>query len=160
MANVSAIKGGRVGLSETSVVRREFSLSSASSSRINFVADYHISKSSSAVREKRVSIPGLKNSVYIQLIILPVEFNVALIRPLIPARVISFAPTLGSTSSLVFIVHSWLGVKRTRSIWLFKTFCLRDNNKLQAAGGFFWELIVISSTRSFAVRITESGPAS
>ena len=56
---------GRVsrGLSETGGVvvgGGEFPLSSSSSSRMGFSAESHISKSSNAVSEKGVSMPGLK----------------------------------------------------------------------------------------------------
>ena len=54
--------GGQVGLSETGIFGGEISLSSSSSSRKVISADAPISKSSSAVGEKRVSNPGLKTA--------------------------------------------------------------------------------------------------
>ena len=65
------------------------------------------------------------------------------------------APTLESTSSLISIFPSCLGAIGTCARWLFKKSCLRYNNKLQAARGNSWELIVFSWTRFFAVRVTE-----
>ena len=117
---------GRVGLSETDVVvvvGGEFSLSSSSSSRIGFSAEPPISKSSNAVGEKGVSMPGL-------------------------------------TTLLIWCVLCWLGITGTRARWLFKNYCLWDNNKLQDARGSSWELIVLSWTRFFKVRVTKSGPKS
>ena len=43
---------------------------------------------------------------------------------------------------------------------VFQISCLCDKNKLQAARGHSWELILISWTRSFTVSETESGPIS
>ena len=104
-----------------------------------------------------------KNSVYIQLIIFPVEFNVVQImrRDLIPACVQRFLCTYTSKYFVPqFMCSLLVGVTGTRARWLFKNCCLRDKNQLQAAKGFSWELIVISWTRSFKVRVTESGPKS
>ena len=73
---------------------------------------------------------------------------------------LSCAPTLESTSSLISCVPCWLGVTGTRARWLFKNCCLWDNYKLQGARGISWEIIVISWTRSFTIRVSESGPKS
>ena len=73
---------------------------------------------------------------------------------------ISCAPTLESTSSRNSIVPCWLVVFGNRARWLLIKFYLWDNNKLQAARGISWELVVISWRRSFTVRLTESGPKS
>ena len=73
---------------------------------------------------------------------------------------ISCAPMLESTSSLISCVTCWLEVTGSGARWLFKKCCLCDNNKLQAAGGISWELIAISWTNPFTVRLTESGPSS
>ena len=72
---------GRVCFSEPGGIGLEFSLSSSSSSRMGFSAEPPISKSSSVVGQKGVSLLGVK----IQLIIFPVEVNVVQIRHLIPA---------------------------------------------------------------------------
>ena len=54
--------GGRVVLSETSVVGGKFSLSSSSSSRMGFFAELSIAQLSNAVGEKMVPMPGLKTA--------------------------------------------------------------------------------------------------
>ena len=77
-----------------------------------------------------------------------------------PFVCISCAPTLESTSSLISIVASWLGLTGTLARRLFKKSCLSDINKLQAAREISCELIVISWKRSFTVRVNESGPKS
>ena len=74
-----------------------------------------------------------------------------------PLVSISGAPTLESNSSLISCVHCWLGLIETRDRWLSKYSLFWDNHKLQAARRFSWELNVISWTRSFPVRVTESG---
>ena len=101
-----------------------------------------------------------KNSVFIPLIIFPVEFNIVQIKHLIPAcGHVLCAYTWGH---LVPHLHSpsLLGVIGTRVRWLLKNSCLWDNNKFKAVRGISWEIIVISWKRSFTVRITESGPNS
>ena len=60
-------------------------------------------------------------------------------------------------SSFDVFLAGW-GVTWTRARWLFNHCCLWDNYKLQAARGISWEPTVISWTRSFTVRVTESGP--
>ena len=65
------------------------------------------------------------------------------------------APTLESTSSLISIVPSCLEIFETRARWLFKTFCLSEKKGVRGSSG---ELIVISRTRSFTVKVTESTP--
>ena len=155
---------GRVGLSETDVVvvGGEFSLSSSSSSRIGvFCWNSHL-QVFKRCRWKEIINARSKTSVYIQLIIFPVEFNIVQIsRHMIPACAKPFsAPTLGSNSSLISCVPCWLGVTGTRARWLFENCCLWDSNKLQAARGNSFELIIFSWTRSFTVRVTESGPKS
>ena len=99
-----------------------------------------------------------KNSVYIQLIIFSVEFNIIQITRHLSKP--SCAPTLESTSSLISCVLCWLGVTGTRARWLFKNCCLWDNNKVQAARGISWELIVLPWTRFFTARLIESCPKS
>ena len=71
---------------------------------------------------------------------------------------ITYAPTLEIISYLNSIVPSWLGVIGTRARWIFKRFCLWDNNKLQTNGRSSWEYFVNSWTRSFTVGVTESCP--
>ena len=70
------------------------------------------------------------------------------------------APTLESTSSFNSLVLSRLGVIGTCARWIFKKSGHWDNNKLEAARRLYWEPIVIFWTRSFTVRVTESGPKS
>ena len=72
-----------------------------------------------------------------------------------PPVSISWVPTLESTSSLNTIVPYWLGLIGTRARWIVKKYCVLDNNKLQVAKEFPWELIVFSWTRSFTVRVTK-----
>ena len=69
-------------------------------------------------------------------------------------------PTLESTLSLISIVPCWLGLNGTRGRWLFRKSWVCDNNELQAARKISWELLVTPWTRSFTVRVTESGPKS
>ena len=113
-------------------------------------------------RWKRSTNARSENSVYIQLIIFPVEFNVVQTAdtwyPLVSKP--SCAPTIESTSSLISCVPCWLGVNGTRARWLFKNCCLWDNNKLQASRGATWELIVNSCTKLCSFRVTETGPKS
>ena len=52
-----------------------------------------------------------------------------------PLVSMSFAPSLGSTSSPILIVLYWFGVSGVRARWLSKNSCFYDNIKLQAARG-------------------------
>ena len=109
------------------------------------------------LKGKRCIDASSKDSVYIQLINIPVEFNKIQVKHFIPTCIHLFAPTLESTSSLISIVTSRLGLTGTRARWLFRKSCLWDNIKVQASGRVSWELIN-SWTRSFTARVTESGP--
>ena len=86
-------RGGWVGLSETGVVgwgRGEYSLSCSLSIWIVIPAIEPISRSLEVEGEKGACVPGLKTSkysVYIQLIIFPLEYNIVQIRHIIPACV-------------------------------------------------------------------------
>ena len=59
-----------------------------------------------------------------------------------------------------YFVPSRLEVTGTLARRLFKKSCVCDINKLQAARGISFEIIVISWTRSFTVRVTHSGQKS
>ena len=137
-------------------------MSSSSSSRMGLSAEPLISKSTNAVGAKGESKDGLKSAFRSSWSFSPVEFNIFQIssRHLIPACV----HTLGTYNWKYFVPHSMCSllvrVTRTRGRWLFKNCSLWDNNKLQATIGNSWELTVISWTRSFTVRVTESGPNS
>ena len=65
-----------------------------------------------------------KDSVYIELIIFPKEFNIVKLRHLTAFVSKSCAPTLLSTSSLFYCVPCWLEVTRPRARWLFKNYWL------------------------------------
>ena len=108
--------------------------------RMEFSADPPpISKSSNAVGEKGVSIPGLKTAFTASWSIS--QWNSTSSRSVetwYPLVSKPCAPTPESTSSLISSVPCWLRETGTRARWLFKNRCLWDNNKLQAARGIFW----------------------
>ena len=56
------------------------------------------------------------------------------------------------------LILCWLGVIGTRAKRLFRKSCFCDNYIFQAARRISWKFIVNSCTRSFRVRVTESGP--
>ena len=152
------VAGGRVGLWETGDVGGEFSLSSSSMRRMKFSAEPPISKSSNAVVENGVSLPGQKtpstfNWSFSQLNSKPSRWDIWY-----PLVSISCAPTLECTSSLNAIVPFCLKVIGTRARWSFKKFCLPDGNTLQPVRGILWEFILLSWTKSLAVRVTRCGP--
>ena len=68
------------------------------------------------------------------------------------------------TCVLVLCAYTWQRFIRhlhcPSARWSFKSSCLRDNNKRQAARGKSWKHIVTSWTRSCTVRVTESGSQS
>ena len=143
---------------ETGVVGGEFSFSSSSLSRIGFPVEPPISKSSNAVGEKGVWMPGLKTASTSGCSFSQQNSTSYRSYTWYPFMSISCAPTLESISSLISCVSCRLGVTGTRARWLFTKTCLWGNNQLQAARENSRKLIVSSWTRSFTVRVTESGP--
>ena len=131
--------GGWVGLWETGVVGRggegEFSLSCSLWIGIAFSAIEPIWKPLKNEGQKKCTYAWSKDSVYIQLLIFPVELNIVHLRHLIPAGV----PFLCAYKWEHFIphLHSPFLVKLTGAPArrLFKMSCPWDSNKLQAATG-------------------------
>ena len=115
------------------------------------------SPSRQALLGKRGVFSSLEDSAYLQLIIFPVELNIVQIRHLVTACVHILCTYTWECSSLISLVPFWLESIAARARWLLKRSCFWDNNKLQAARGISWEYIVSSWSRSFTVRVSESG---
>ena len=135
--------------------REDFSLFFFSSIKIGFWAIEPASKLLNAKQVKAVSVPGW-NTASMSKSGSSLWSSTAIISETGYSFVsMSCAPTLQSTSSRISIIPCWMGLIGARTSGLLQKICLWDNNKLQAGRVFSWELIVISWTRSFTVRITE-----
>ena len=84
------------------------------------------------------------------------EFNITQIRHTIPAYLVQVH---------ILCTHKWhtkslpgWGLLELALYGCSKSLIFWDNNKHQGSWGNFWDIIGISWTRSFAVRVTESGP--
>ena len=101
-----------------------------------------------------------KDSVYIQLVIFPVVVKIVQIRHLKPVGVHVLCTYI--SEHFVSYLRSLIlvGLFPTRARWLPLSSCLWNSNKLQAATRVLWEFVKFSWTRSFTVKLTESGSKS
>ena len=101
-----------------------------------------------------------KNGIYIQVVVFPVDFDIIQIsgRHLIPVCLHILCTYTWKYFIPHFMCSLLVRVTGTRARCLSKNCCFWVNNKLQAARGISSEPNVISWSRSFTVRVTESGP--